>query len=258
VTIDTALTFEAAMDSIGSLVSIPDERLEKCLKEFNLEKKFSIYPDRGFEFQFNEQHWDLSWKFNKDSAFMHALKKFRTAQDETSINSNEAIEAFREFDKIIFKVGLSYFLNYYSWDSGINETLFEENLALGSPLATSVWECMYNAVEHGSNYGKNGDVDLHLYGGENGALITVEDHGNFEKIEPVPVEEVERIYSINQGIPFKGLAKTYDDLSRIFRSHGRPPITRGLGLIAFTIKDKPIVGSDRHEDKFRAMVMYLK
>ena len=257
-TIDTELTFEAAMDNIGSLVSIPDERLEKCLREFNLEKKFSIYPDRGFEFQFNEQHWDLSWRFNKDSAFMHALKNFRIVQNETSMDSDEAIKAFREFDKILFKVGLSYFLNYYSWDAGICETLFEENLALGSPLATSVWECLYNAVEHGSNYGENGDVYLHLYGGENGALITIEDHGNFEKIEPVPVEEVERIYSINQGIPFKGLAKTYDDLSRIFRSHGRPPITRGLGLIAFTIKDKPIVGSDRHEDKFRAMVMYLK
>ncbi|MBT4824342.1 hypothetical protein HN695_00095 [Candidatus Woesearchaeota archaeon] len=250
-TIDTKLTFEAARESIGQLVSLSEE----SLMSLDFTRRKSQEYDRMFGIEYSKDHYDVLWRFNKDSEIIQALKGYREIQKESGMNSRETTIASSRLLMAVGMIGLSELLIDHEEEIGAD---LNHNEGDYNPRAFPVWDVLYNAMEHASKYGKNGDVHMHFYGGSNGILVTVEDHGDLEKLKRLSVKEAERIYHENNALPSVGKARTYADIRRRLNPLSNAPLVRGLGMCMLTVDPNVIIGSDRHEDKFRVMAMYLK
>ncbi|MBT4540194.1 hypothetical protein HOC35_01655 [Candidatus Woesearchaeota archaeon] len=246
-TIDTELTFEAAMDNIGSLAN---RNHDLGIAEYITSEH------AGFDFSFSEEYWDVTWTFNIESELTLSLKDVCENQKEKGMGHMLTEVALSGLRSARISTCLDQVIDQYAREVGIGA--LRSDLFIPNNFQSCTNELLYNAIEHGSNYGKKGDVVLNFYGGKKGALMIIEDPGDYEKLQPVPVEDIERLYSKICGVPFQGIAKTYNDIFRIFQNVEEDLVkTRGLGLPGLTLSKGVIIGSDR-TDKFRAMVMYLK
>ena len=89
---------------------------------------------------------------------------------------------------------------------------------------------MRNAIEHGSQYGERGEVHVKFLGGDNGAMVLIEDYGNGLNLQPLSSDEIEQIQSDLKG--------------------------RGRGLAIFTETSRAIIGSEQDMKVFRLILLY--
>jgi len=106
-------------------------------------------------------------------------------------------------------------------------------------------EALYNAIEHGSDFCRKGEVTFSFHGGERGVVTSADDPGQGCVIQPTP-EDIRRARESYLKRNAWGLVKTENGLR----------IPAGFGKVGFH-KTRTVVGSEKKaEGSFRVFSVY--
>lgn len=243
--IDALLTTEKARAEIGELI---DGCIVSALERDLIQNRI--------RFDYREDVWNMVWEFRGDSSFVLALEDLREAQREYGFGHEETAKRQRMVSLTRDATGISTYLHLYSRIMTAANDFFLEDFGFIQQHGTCVIEALMNAIEHGSNYCRDGNVTLQFLGGERGALFLVEDSGKGAVLHQMSPAELE-VYYATAGITYLDGIKTYDDVRR-GRILLRSPYSkvRGMGTPCFTVSENAFVGTERIEDKFRTIILY--
>lgn len=243
--IDTLLTTEKARAEIGDLI-------ESCIVGA-LEQ--DLIQNR-IRFDYREDVWNMVWEFRTDSSFVLALENLREAQREYGFTHEQTKRRQREISFARDATGIPTYLHLYSRIMTATNQFFLENFGFIQQQGTCVIEALMNAIEHGSKYCRNGNVTLQFLGGTHGALFLVEDSGKGATLLQLSPAELEAHYA-KAGILYVDGIRTYEDV-RQDRILLQSPYSRvrGMGTPCFTVSENAVVGSEKTDDKFRAIILY--
>ncbi len=243
--IDSLLTSNDARERIGNLV-VGNEYYRDFLEKWGKNDTLRD-PTHAFKLEYNPDVYDITWTFSSESRLVKALKQFHDIEKEQGVSSidKRSQDIRREVDDDFRITGIPSLLdNYHIQTSEFDVNLrtydlFQESGEIFTlNTGQSITEGLFNAIEHGSDFGRKGDVRLRFLGGEKGALVLIEDPGLGFNLQPRSSEELERMYHLAGGDPRE------------------PSKIRGMGLQVYTTTEKAIIGYEQEEGLFRLIALY--
>ena len=244
-TIDDLLTSRKARRKIGEFIRINDET-SRSLR--TIKKDIVTNPLKNYKLDYDSRNlmYDITWTFNSGSELAHALEGLRKIQHQQGMRNpnNDTEEAHSRLTNAMNWTGLRFILNNYSFQ--MNDYIFVEGGMLNRE-GSSIREGVYNAIEHGTDYCRNGEVKVRFLGGEKGAVVFVEQRGKGFELKQMPDEQLEKYRSES--------ARLQNDGTRMTGRYGLP-YHRGCGLAVFSETRKAIIGSERDGEIFRLIVLY--
>jgi len=182
-TIDPTLTTKSGLQDIGALISGPDDFVEL----YGL-KNTEHDPSQLFKFSTSDDGlWNLQWTLSQDSAYCQAvLEYFRKGSAASIPGSLEMLVVTQAFDQTQFRAALGTYAEIMELNGMSDE---KNNYELSDSLFLVSWiaakEAIDNAIRHGSDYGRAGDVKVQMNGAEKGILLLIDDPGKHFIMEPV-------------------------------------------------------------------------
>ncbi|MBI4896513.1 MAG: hypothetical protein HY832_03100 [Candidatus Aenigmarchaeota archaeon] len=240
--IDTSLTYQKARDQVGRVLPVTGEYKEYLAETFPAQD--GTYP-REFKNQQLPENYEGCWTFDQQSKLVLACKDFNELRQNTTIRlddtdfiyaSSALLTAF--CDTKIPALCYGYQHERFRVAEHKTEAIFFDLFAEqedGYTSCQSISEGIYNALEHGTRYCTQGNVDVDIMGGENGLLVTIAQPSNSFDLRPYSSEELRRINE-----KFK-------------QKNGN---ARNAGIKFFMGTKKAIIGSEREDDHFRLIVIY--
>ena len=137
------------------------------------------------------------------------------------------------------------------------QLFFEGNRSITTNTPEAVFEAVINAIEHGSDYGARGPVQVRFKGGTHAAVIEVDDPGNGEIKLPLTVEEIIKKQE-SAGIRLSEVAHTYRDLLTLHPTSDSTslPMMRGMGSIILTLSKAHINTEHLPNGGYRVVLLY--
>ncbi len=241
--IDLSFTLELAYTNVGETLQISQ------LPLFNdvLSCVQRNQEDQRYVVKLKENYWDIQWQFSKDSALVKCLEDLSNYPiPAPNTRSAEYRQAWHQLDCTRERTHIFSCLDAYARQLGYDARANQLGYSIGSehPLfleqdidilpALCVTEGLYNAIEHGTQFGELGEVSLRLVGAQRGAIIIIDDPGqNFSL-----AHRCMQIFKQDSG-SVQSLRK------------------RGSGIRRMIQSPRPWVGSEKKEHGFRLILQYL-
>jgi hypothetical protein len=234
--IDNLLTREKAIQQIGDLVEKGEEWCNYNVPKF---LAFSTAQSDSYQIKSDPLKYDFTWTFTEHSRVMTALKSVREIQAECGMGLTEdTYTAYKFFADSLSRTFIATVADSYLRDSFNFDSLAK--LVWGADLVVPsvVYEAFTNAIEHGSDFGKEGEVYLRLLGGQNGLLALVTDPGPGFDLKPLSEEE-------------------YSRRRREMKSaRAKQTLIRGLGMGHFFDPEGPLINSERTDEGHTLLILY--
>lgn len=266
-TIDTTLTTESALESIGEVVRIQYRMKNGSRTRWGPRNNHTVYckgedsPKCGFERRMH--YYDMMWTLDHDSQLVTVTEQWRrTPKPIRPINeeTEEYIEKYSQWVKVcgllsvqLPRIGfIGYPHGYFSqmakerYGDQTDYIMFHQRKLLFRtlPITYIADEMLLNAIEHGTDYCRKGKVTTRFVGGQFGCLFFIDQPGEGFAIRQLSKEEAQKIHQ-------------RDDICETNKMYCVSNETaRGMGLAQASEEECPIVNAMPYDGKFRTIVLY--
>ncbi len=208
--------------------------------------------------QMSSEAFEVTWSFLQGDSLVSALREYqekRRAKSDHGSLKPETVSVLQQYAATGIPIFIAIYDAFYRHQYNTLIHPFQE-YSIPRFDGQSVLEGILNAIEHGSDFGKRGSVHVKMYGGEFGALFTIENPITSFDLKRPTLQDIIMRYR-KAGYEFKDIPVTYGQVFDALcpkDSVGVPP--ERTGLCTYALSPKAIISREKTENTFRLLILY--